>query len=234
MDILAAVVRITHMVKNRSANQSDEPELKKRLKGQSVRQPKQDRSIETRERIIAAGLRLFSDKGYHKTNSKEIVRAAGTGIGTFYDYFTDKKDLFFEILIRHRDESMKSLQLPKIPKNMKGLQLKKIIGEIVLSGFKFHEDSPEFHKEAVLLRHSDTDIEIILNEWDEALRKVIIGLLNSLQDEVRLKDIEAASYIIIRTMEDNIHFICHSRISMDKERLRKELTDLLYMYIFGG
>ncbi len=222
------------MGKSRSTSQTAEQKGESRLKGQTVRQPKQDRSMETKERIILAGLRLFSDKGYHKTNSKEIVRAAGTGIGTFYDYFTDKKDLFVELLIRHRDESIKLLQLPFIPKNTKGMQLKKIISDIIKSGFKFHENSPEFHKEAVLLRHSDKDIEHILNEWDEALRKVIIGFLESLQNEVRLKDVEAASYIIIRTIEDNIHSICHSRLSIDKERLRNELVDLLYMYIFGN
>lgn len=222
------------MVKNRSVDQPDERKAGSRIRGKVVRQPMQGRSMETKERIIAAGLKLFSDKGYHKTNSKEIVKAAGTGIGTFYDYFADKKDLFVEILVRHRDESIKQLRLPDIPGTVKGAQYKKIIGEIVQFSFKFHENSPEFHKEAVLLRHSDPDIESILNEWDEALRKVIIGFLQSLQSEIRLKDIEAASYIIIRTIEDNIHSIYHYCVSINKERLQKELADLLYMYIFGN
>lgn len=200
----------------------------------SVRQPKQDRGVEMKERILHAGLRLFSDKGYYKTNSKEIVKLAGTGIGTFYDYFADKKGLFIEILNRHKDESMKSLNLPAVPEKAKGHQLDKIMAAIVQFAFRFHESSPEFHKEAVLLRHSDTDVGRILDEWDEALRIVILNFLRSLKSEIRLNDTEAASYIILRTLEDNIHYIHHSRIPIEKERLQKELVDLFYMYIFGN
>ena len=57
----------------------------------NIRTPQQKRSEETRKRIIAAAERLFSEKGYYNTNSKEIAKAANVSIGSFYSYFKDKK-----------------------------------------------------------------------------------------------------------------------------------------------
>jgi len=221
------------MVQKRPTEHPGRGESESRPTGQPVRQPQQDRSMATKERIIDAGFRLFSEKGYHKTNSKEIARMAGSGIGTFYDYFSDKKSLFLEILCRHRDGFLQSLQVPVFDNKITKLQLKRIVGEFIQYVFAFHENAPEFHKEAVLLRHSDSDIEGIMNEWDEALRKIIYNLLDAMHAQVRLKDTEAAAYIILRTIEDNIHFIHLSSVSIDKDRLQNELVDLIYIYIFG-
>ncbi len=128
---------------------------------------------------------------------------------------------------------MKSLPLPELPKNAARSGLKAYVDEIVRFSFGFHENSPEFHKEAVQLRHADKTVGRILDEWDEALRGVIANLLGSLGVLTRLKDPEAASCVIIRTLEDNIHSFRLSRLPVGKERLINELTDILFMYVFG-
>ena len=43
----------------------------------SVREPRQERSIEKKNKIIAAGYELFSENGYYGTNTAEIARRAG-------------------------------------------------------------------------------------------------------------------------------------------------------------
>jgi AcrR family transcriptional regulator len=49
-----------------------------------------------RDVIVRAAVDLFRDKGYDSTNIDDIVERAGIGKGTFYQYFKDKEDLFFE------------------------------------------------------------------------------------------------------------------------------------------
>jgi len=50
---------------------------------------------ETRNRIVAAARRLFSEKGYFATGTTEIVEAAGVGTrGALYHHFESKKALF--------------------------------------------------------------------------------------------------------------------------------------------
>jgi AcrR family transcriptional regulator len=51
-----------------------------------------------RDRIIAAALTTFAQKGYAGTRIIEVARAAGIGKGTIYEYFRSKEALFFATL----------------------------------------------------------------------------------------------------------------------------------------
>lgn len=55
--------------------------------------PKQERSRRTREKLIQAAARLFEERGFEKTTSNDIAAAAGVSIGSFYAYFSDKRQL---------------------------------------------------------------------------------------------------------------------------------------------
>ena len=43
----------------------------------TVREPKQERSIEKKNKIIKAGYDLFSEVGYYNTNTAQIAKKAG-------------------------------------------------------------------------------------------------------------------------------------------------------------
>jgi AcrR family transcriptional regulator len=47
----------------------------------------------TMQRLLDAGLEVFSTRGYHATRVDDVVRAARTSHGTFYLYFANKEDL---------------------------------------------------------------------------------------------------------------------------------------------
>ena len=57
---------------------------------ESVRNPKQKRAIEKKERIIDAGFDLICKNGYYNTNTAEIASHAGVSTGIVYQYFKDK------------------------------------------------------------------------------------------------------------------------------------------------
>jgi len=48
--------------------------------------------------IIGAAIQLFSQKGYHHTNVRDITQALGISKGTFYLYYASKRDLFIEVV----------------------------------------------------------------------------------------------------------------------------------------
>jgi AcrR family transcriptional regulator len=54
----------------------------------------------TRERILDTGSRLFREKGYKETKISDITKALMVGKGTFYFYFSDKKELLLECVPR--------------------------------------------------------------------------------------------------------------------------------------
>ena len=52
---------------------------------------------ETRSALLRAASTLFADQGYHQTSVPDIVRAAGVGHGTFYEYFGSRRAILVEL-----------------------------------------------------------------------------------------------------------------------------------------
>ena len=50
-----------------------------------------------RKQIILAAIKLFAQKGFHKTNLRELAEAAGISTGNIYDYVGSKEDIFYLI-----------------------------------------------------------------------------------------------------------------------------------------
>jgi len=46
-----------------------------------------------RDRIVAAAIRVFTDRGYGAT-VKDVVRDSGLSVGAIYTYFKSKEELF--------------------------------------------------------------------------------------------------------------------------------------------
>jgi AcrR family transcriptional regulator len=58
--------------------------------------------MDLKDRIIHESLRLFSRKGYLGTSISDIMQAANTSKGGFYNHFASKEDLFYEVLDQAR------------------------------------------------------------------------------------------------------------------------------------
>ena len=54
--------------------------------------------MNNKDTIIHEAQKLFSLKGYLNTGVKEIIQAAGTSKGGFYNHFASKEELFFDVL----------------------------------------------------------------------------------------------------------------------------------------
>lgn len=63
------------------------------------------RLIDTRAKLLEAGLAAFRDQGFHGTGIQEVVKTVGVPKGSFYNYF-ESKDEFGAAVIRHYAECM--------------------------------------------------------------------------------------------------------------------------------
>jgi len=67
----------------------------------SVTQAKLKRAAardERRQQLIEAAKDVFAQKGYHATTVDDITRAAGVAKGTFYLYFSEKREIYYEVV----------------------------------------------------------------------------------------------------------------------------------------
>lgn len=58
----------------------------------------EQRSAATRQALVAAGRRLWAERGYAEVGTPEIAAAAGVTRGAMYHQFADKADLFAAVL----------------------------------------------------------------------------------------------------------------------------------------
>ncbi|PAE34719.1 TetR/AcrR family transcriptional regulator [Bacillus sp. 7884-1] len=81
------------------------------LVGEFPKIPKQERAQIKRDLLLKSGHELFISKGFEHTTAKEIAAHAGVATGTFYRYFSDKRQLLMSLL-----ENQIEMLMPPEPK----------------------------------------------------------------------------------------------------------------------
>lgn len=65
-----------------------------------------------KRQVILASLKLFAQKGFHSTSIQDILDEAHISKGTFYNYFSSKKDCLVAILeIGRSDATLRKAEL---------------------------------------------------------------------------------------------------------------------------
>lgn len=120
----------------------------------SIRDPKQQRAIEKKERIIESGFKLICEKGYYNINTAQIAKKAGVSTGIVYQYFKDKYDIFITALEKYGDDiffPMLKMKNDKIDvKNFKS-----IMNDMIKRYTENHLVSKIAHEEIMAMVHSD-------------------------------------------------------------------------------
>lgn len=60
--------------------------------------------LKRREQIIKGAVRLFIEKGFHRTTTREIAKESGFSIGTLYEYIGTKEDVLYLVCDAIYDE----------------------------------------------------------------------------------------------------------------------------------
>jgi len=65
--------------------------------------------LRQRQEMLAAGLTLFSEKGYHNVSMLEIAGKSEFATGTLYKFFKNKEDLYKTLMVEQADKFHKAL-----------------------------------------------------------------------------------------------------------------------------
>jgi AcrR family transcriptional regulator len=200
-----------------------------------TRTPQQERAREKKKSIIEAGFKLFSEKGFYKTNSKELAEQAGVSIGTFYAYFKDKKDLFLEVVNLHFEQVFDKLftlldTVEFIPEDKEGF-----VRSFIEPVLKAHDIFPDLHEEIGSIMHTDPDVEHAHRVWENKSFKSTAQILKRFGPLTKIKDADTAAVLIVTTIDQTVHMVKHSHKSypdINPEKLIDELVHMLTRYIF--
>ncbi len=104
---------------------------------------RQARSRQTAERIVAAGLALFGEKGFDATSVAEICTRAGVSVGGFYARFEGKAALLEFLYATVLDQLVVGLRERFDPQRVAGLGARELVRlyiDFAVRSFRAHRD----------------------------------------------------------------------------------------------
>ena len=78
------------------------------------RAPRQARSREKRAELLRAAEALFVARGYAATTADEIASAAGVSVGTFYNYFRNKRQILLALALLRLTDVFAHLRIAQL------------------------------------------------------------------------------------------------------------------------
>ena len=190
----------------------------------NIREPKQQRAIEKKEKIIEAGFNLICNNGYYNTNTAEIAKEADVSTGIVYQYFKDKNDILLEGLNKYGD----AIFFPILTINLDNYDIQNFdndLKSLIDNQIKNHRLSQNAHEEITAMIHTDPNVAkyfydkeievtekiknlLVKNGYEEEnlLEKVhlIIGLIDNLCHEVIYHKHQSINYEVMITLTINL------------------------------
>lgn len=196
--------------------------------------PKQARSKQTKEKIVQAAIRLFQQRGYEKITSNDIAAEAGVSVGSFYAYFTDKRQILFTIFDRLADELYKNVFAGLKPEHLFDSDLRLKIRQAIAHTIDDKQKYSGLHRvvSELLLR----DPEFVARHkvvMARALAKLheLISLAHKAGLTCRI-DVDAAAFIVQRVVFDVSQDYVTGACEPEKERAIDALADMIYRFVF--
>ena len=128
------------------------------------------RGAETRGRLLEAAEAVFADLGYHDASIVKITEAAGVAQGTFYLYFTGKREIFDELMrdlnrrIRHAMKEASSRGASRIEAEVLGFR----------AYFRFTSEHPALYR---IIRQAEfVSPEMLHYHYDRLAEGYVEGL----------------------------------------------------------
>jgi AcrR family transcriptional regulator len=90
---------------------------------------------QTRLKVLAAARRLFSEQGYEGATIRDIAAAAGMSTGAVFANFTDKSDLFREIM----QDDMEALGAAMRDAATRGRNVEDAVLKVFMAGYTFYK-----------------------------------------------------------------------------------------------
>lgn len=190
------------------------------------RKASQARSRESVKAIIEASAHILQEYGYKGATTNRIAERAGVSVGSLYQYFNDKDEIFDELIKREASEYLQalaqSMPSPDTP-------LREAIHTLLEAGYA--------HQHLVLgirtaMRHLPrTHYANSSRQIRQELHKLVVRFLESRAPIPGVEDLALAADIMIAQCE-GMTFL--GRVDRPAAELVEVLTDSLSRYIAAG
>ena len=190
-----------------------------------IRQPKQERSIETKNKIINSAYKLFSEVGYHSTTTALIAKNAEVSTGIVYGYFLDKRAILLDVLELYINKVFQpinaifdNITLP--------VDFSKIIEESVKKTIEIHQENAQMHTTLHSLTGTDEEVNRRFVELEDNLTKQIAEKLTALG--LKISNVNEKIHLAMNVIQSFAHESVYDMHDyMDYPAMQKIVCQLL-------
>lgn len=181
-----------------------------------IRDPKQNRSINTKTKIVESGLKLFSSKGFFHVTTSDIAKDANVSIGIVYGYFKNKNDIFYDAFKLYMENIYNPI-FSQINEFDKHSTIESFVNSYIDEMIKSHKDNIVKHEEMLSMVHHDSNVNQIYLDYEvqvnSVLKKKVMEILNS--DVVNIDEKIHIFYNLVDTLCHEVIYHKHSTLNFD-------------------
>jgi len=174
------------------------------------------KKLTTEDKIIESAIKIFSEKGYSASSTRDIAKGAGVAEGTIFRYFPNKKSLLLKIgklLMETFGESIVIGPIEKIIKDNTHESVEIVLKKIIINRLEMIEK----HSDKILILLSEAKYHTELKDVFEdiiikKMIKVIYPLLDDLKIKYDLRDLD--NFIIARNFMGSAAMLGVQRLYM--------------------
>jgi len=162
----------------------------------------QERSRATVDALIEATARILVRDGFDRTSTNRIAQAAGVSVGSLYQYYPGKDALVAAVVERHNRDLMKVVRdaLAEIADQ----PLEQAVRALVAAAIEAHRVDPKLHR--VLAEQTPrTGALANVEAFSSDTYGLFMTLLERRREEVRVVDLELATFMCVTSIEALTH-----------------------------
>lgn len=188
------------------------------------------RGRRTMRKLLDAGARIFSERGYHAARVDDVVKIAKTSHGTFYLYFANKEDLFRALATEVAEEMTELAEaLPLIPADESGYrQLREWL-----------ERFADLYEHYGPVIRAWTEAEIGGSEFGRLGTDVLAEFSRALGGRVRRSaagdiDPQIAALALVAMIERFNYYVLARQVDVERDEMLDTLAAVTHAGLFGG
>jgi AcrR family transcriptional regulator len=187
------------------------------------RRAKQERALETVEAVLEAAARVLLREGYTRATTNRIAEAAGVSVGSLYQYFADKDEIFESLLRRQTEVALEAMLRvgadPDTP-------LEDLLRRILSASLRAHRHGTRIYRQLESL--PGDRFQRHMSGANRRLAAYVRGLFEAHRERLRVADLDLATFVAIHAAEG---LGLHAPADLPEERLLKEAHSLLCRYL---
>jgi AcrR family transcriptional regulator len=197
---------------------------------------RQARAARSHQSLIKAATSLFASTGYEGTGTPEIAEKAGVAVGTFYRYFDDKRQVFYEVarhyLLVAYHQTLDGLTAEKFATRQRHETIDATV-EILFSNVLAH---PKMSRSITELALRDPAVAELRHAFDMACVSRIASLFRIVCDPVLVPDPDATAYVVYAAAVECGNWIGGLRGTppVEPDRARAALASVIERALFSN